>query len=124
LYFTLQAKKFLNPWQGTAYRGIDQALTTLSDQYVHDAVVVWDAFTSTTTSDSLVQAFSGSNIGTWMVIEVKEGYQLPFSLFPMENEVLLFPNSSFKVTAVVTNEIKKLLKFPVGLDVIHFRQEG
>jgi len=123
MYYALQAKKYLKSWQGTAYRGIDQALTSLSAQYIHDAVVVWDAFTSTTTSDSLVQAFSEPNCGTWMVIEVKEGYQLPFSLFPVENEVLLFPNSSFRVTALVTNEIKKLLKFPVGLDVIHFRQE-
>jgi len=64
-----------------------------------------------------------NNAGTKMIIEVKDGKDISeFSIFD-ESEVLLAPNSVFKVKSIISEDMKTLLKLAANVDVIHLVQE-
>jgi hypothetical protein len=80
---------------GTVYRSIDKPI---SEMYEEGHNVNWTSFSSTTTDENVIKAFSQKHSGTWMIIKgVTDGIQIPLSLFPNENEVLLFPNTTLRV---------------------------
>lgn len=122
LYYMHQAKKHLPSYNGRVYRGIRDPLTKLSKQYTQGGCVVWIAFTSTTKDDLVIKQFSKNGTGTWMIIDVNDGIEIPFSLFPTENEVLLYPNAAVQVDTILDPEMKTLLKLPMELDIIRFTQ--
>ncbi len=45
-----------------------------------------------------------------------------FSLYPNEQELLLFQNASLVLEQIATNEMKALSGLAPGLDMLHFRQ--
>jgi hypothetical protein len=83
--------------------------------------VNWTSFSSTTTDENVIKAFSQKHSGTWMIIKgVTEGIRIPFSLYPNENEVLLYPNTTLRVDHLFSRHMKRLTKHPEGLDIIEF----
>jgi hypothetical protein len=105
----------------TLYRGIDKRICDLSPIYQkEDSFVTWTSFTSTTTDAEVVKRFSPDKVGTWMVIKgVPDGITIPFSLFPSEKEVLLFPNTTLKVKSILLEEFKDFTGAP-KVDFIYF----
>jgi hypothetical protein len=84
--------------------------------------VTWISFSITTTDKDVIKRFSATDEGTWMIIKgVTDGIQIPFSLYPSENEVLLFPNTSLIVEHIFTEDMKRLTGHPLGLDIIEYR---
>jgi hypothetical protein len=103
------------------YRGIDKPLSQLPSDYYPGNEIIWASFTSATTDGEVIQKFSDKHEGTWMIIKnVTEGIQIPFSLCPNENEVLLYPNTSVLVDNILTKDMKKLTKHPDRLDIVEF----
>jgi hypothetical protein len=106
---------------GTVYRGIDKPLSKLSSDYKAGNAVTWITFSSTTTNGDVIKKFSDKHEGTWMIIKgVIDGIQIPFSLYPSENEVLLYPNTMLVVNNIFTKDMKMLTKQPEGLDIIEY----
>jgi len=122
LFYAIQSKEFFPKYKGISYRGIDKPLTTLSKQYKQGNLVTWVAFTSTTKNKNVIKNFSSNDNGSWLIIEGNDGIELPFSLFPLESEVLYFPNSTFLVTAIITNNMKELMQSPQNLDIFELKQ--
>lgn len=125
LYHALSAQKFLPPFIGTTYRGLDKPVSGLSKQYAHGGEVSWVAFSSSTKNKKQMENFStkGIKYGTWMVIEGRSGIEVPFSLFPNEEEVLFFPNTKFSVKSVLTNELKEMVVGHANLDILHLQEQ-
>eukprot|EP01103_Thecamoeba_quadrilineata_P002505 TRINITY_DN12456_c0_g1_i1.p1 TRINITY_DN12456_c0_g1~~TRINITY_DN12456_c0_g1_i1.p1 ORF type:complete len:462 (+),score=15.55 TRINITY_DN12456_c0_g1_i1:106-1491(+) len=124
LYYMYEAKKHLPHYQGVVYRGIRSSITTMSSHYFHGNCVVWPAFSSTSKNQTVMEDFAKGvgNNGTWMIINIKEGIELPFSLIPTEDEVLLFPNTVVQLDQILTVNTKKIFKVPPELDVMELTQ--
>ncbi|KAH3762446.1 hypothetical protein Pelo_5746 [Pelomyxa schiedti] len=88
------------------YRGITKRVT-VGGLYSKGKTINWRTFSSTSTEETVSRKFlidaAGKPDGTLFVIRGKSwGYNVqPFSLIPMEKEILLEPNVSFKVVNVV-----------------------
>jgi len=122
LFYTLEAFKILPKFRGTVYRGITKKVLEISNLYRQGSEVVWISFTSTSKDHQVMKSFSGTS-GTWFVIECEKGIEMTFSLFPKESEILLFPNSTFKVAGLITKEMKGLLhSYPENFDLIQLTQ--
>ena len=121
-----EAKKYLPNYQGLVYRGIKDSITKISSQYTHGNCVVWTAFSSTSKDKSVMGKFSkkvgNAWHGTWMIINIRDGIEMPFSLFPTEDEVLLYPNTVVQLDQVLSSNTKKLFNIPLELDVIELSQ--
>jgi len=124
LYYLVRAVHKLPNLEMTVYRAFDKPLTTLSKQYIDGNTIVWIAFTSTSTQKDILKTFSQNvNLGTYMMLKVTQGKNIaPLSLFPSEGEVLLLPNSTFKVTQVLKDDTKELLNHPKNMDIITMQQ--
>jgi len=118
IYFLIQGLNKLPNYSGTVYRGIDISLLELSKQYSRDNLVLWVAFTSTTTDINVMKRFTGDK-GTWLAIDIEEGKEIQkFSMYPTESEVLILPNSKFIVKEVLSESMKKLVNMPSHIDCI------
>lgn len=92
------ARNALPKFRGTVYRGIDKPI---AQNYAEGQEVTWASFSSTTTDENVIKNFSEKHHGTWMIINgVQNGVQIPFSMFPNEREVLLYPNTVLAVDHV------------------------
>jgi hypothetical protein len=131
-FFFISALKKLPPVETTSFRGEKKRVTELSKQYAKDnqvrnssayvrgsftvdahvssvAQVTWIAFNSTTTDRKQTLQQFGSG-GTFFKLLIRNGIDIsPLSLFAGENELLLLPNSVFKVrTALSSSEVNCL----------------
>jgi len=108
----------------TVYRGFNKPLTKLTKQYIDGNTIVWIAFTSTSGRKEILKTFHKSiEHGTYMMLKVTQGKNIaPLSLFSHEDEVLLLPNSTFKVIQVVKDESKEMLDYPSNMDIIIMQQ--
>jgi len=126
LYYIHEAKKHLPLYKGRVYRGIKEPITKISTKYMPGKNVVWISFTSTTKDDSteVIKSFTKDDgTGTWMILDITDGIEIPFSLFPTENEVLLYPNTIVHVDSILDAGMKTILKVPTDLVVIRFTQQ-
>lgn len=87
------------PYEGQVYRGIPKdALSITQTEYEDDSVIHWSSFTSTTTSKVAARDFAGSD-GIIFVLHVVEGRNIKsYSAIKGEHEILLKPNTAFRVT--------------------------
>ena len=89
---------------GKLYRGIDGELS--SDKYEVEKTLIWPTFTSATYSKEKAYEFvmSDENINKKVVFEINgpvRGYSISdYSMFPDECEVLLEPETKFKVMSI------------------------
>jgi len=123
-YYITEAHQNLPPYKGVVYRGLNRPITDVSKQYAQGALVVWIAFSSTTKNSNVIQDFvkpatinSPDAGGSWMILTIKKGIEIPFSLFPKEDEVLLYPNTTVLVKSV------KNQKIPTRLDIVEFIEQ-
>jgi hypothetical protein len=85
-------------YTGTVYRGIKNLKLTNDMKYQKDKNIVWVAFTSTTTSFNVMKEQFVPECGTRIILYVEEGKDISnFSNFPYESEILLLPNTQFRV---------------------------
>jgi len=115
---------------GTVYRGWDLQLTQKTERYHVGNSVIWPAFTSTSTSVNLISYFANIR-GTWASMDIVEGKDISkLSIYPQESELLLLPNSEFRVEEILGPSTKRLViefsKLPpnsfADLDMIHLKQ--
>jgi len=126
LYFLLSGLAKLNNWKGTVYRAIDvPVLQNSNTQYKLSNTVVWVAFSSTSTNVKTMKKFcKDKKSGTWMILKVIEGKDVSdFSIYPLEQEVLLCPNATFKVENISTMNMKEVMDWNKNLDVIDMTQQ-
>ena len=102
IWLLLHALKLLPAAKnGTVYRGMRVAADSLGDEYDDGEEFSWCAFSSTATTMSVMNEFVGDKgPRTMFNLELAQplGRDLrEFSLFPSENEILLPPNTQFKV---------------------------
>jgi hypothetical protein len=108
----LKDRKKLEPWflylklfltalsrlpsiQQTIYRQIE---FDLNEQYKIDETIIWSGFSSCITSIDHLQSEQISNTRTLFTIECISGRNIrPHSYFQLEDEILLFPLTQFKV---------------------------
>jgi len=95
-----------------------------NSQYQIGGKVTWVAFSSTCKSYSQLSNFSSNSTdGSWLIIHCIEGKEVSsFSLFPDEEEVLLLPNSQFKIESILTEQMKSIMKLNPKLDVLEMSQ--
>jgi len=130
LYYLMRGLKKLPSETGTVYRGWDLQLTHKTERYHVGNSVIWPAFTSTSTSVSLLSSFANIR-GTWASMDIVEGKDISkLSIYPQESELLLLPNSEFRVEEILGPSTKRLViefsKLPpnsfADLDMIHLKQ--
>src|SRR5439155_26404709 len=86
------------PYEGTAYRGMGNVPQAVIDNYKPGAIVVERAFTSTSPKSKVPFGF---NPETLFVMNVRKGNDISSVNAFGEAEVLLRPNTRFKVVDVV-----------------------
>eukprot|EP00759_Apiculatamorpha_spiralis_P015855 PhF_6_TR2235/c3_g9_i1/m.3774 len=126
MYFLLRALKKLpkhNLRQSQLYRGID---VDLREQYRGAEFIRWHAFSSTTASASMVKKFINSSstfintsiakpTGTIFLVRSHFGSHIKdFSAFPVENEVLLPPNTLLRISGAISESTKELIGSQLG----------
>ena len=94
----------LPPVAGDFQRGERKQVLQLSQQFKPGNQVCWISYSSTTSdNESTLRQFGGE--GTLFKISVDSARDVSkLSLFPEEREVLLLPNSTFKVVATLSRE--------------------
>jgi len=124
LYFLCSAEQKLPSLKARTYRGITVHIAEMSPLYKPGKDVVWPAFTSVSTKKELMPDFTeNGKKGTCMVIDVIDAKDISFiSLFPVESEALLFPNTGVSVLEIMGPLAKELCGLPRGPDAIHLRQ--
>eukprot|EP00759_Apiculatamorpha_spiralis_P052154 PhF_6_TR5616/c0_g1_i4/m.8135 len=81
----------------TVYRGIRNR--SQCGEYVTGATIHWRAFTSTSQDERVARASFAVGGGVLFEIDITDGRDIkPYSLFSIEKEILLLPNSEFMVT--------------------------
>lgn len=99
LYYLLNGLNKLPVFKGKVSRGIDVPLP--KDKYSKASSIVWNAFSSTSTSEQVAKNFIQSS-GVLFVLDITEGRLISeFSSIPSEDEVLLMPNSEWTVSLVL-----------------------
>jgi serine/threonine protein kinase len=114
------------------YRGLDKPLTHISSHYIPGAHVCWNSLSSTTidkdgTMRSFGNAASGSIAGTFVEIRALNAKNINIlSLVPSEKELVLLPNSVFRVISAVSfshvQQLQGLAAMPSGVDLIVLQQ--
>jgi serine/threonine protein kinase len=114
------------------YRGLDKPLTHISSHYIPGAHVCWNSLSSTTTDRegtmrSFGNAASGSIAGTFVEIRALNAKNINvLSLVPSEKELVLLPNSVFRVISAVSftrvQQLQGLAALPSGVDLIVLQQ--
>jgi len=95
IYLLLQGAFKLPLYNRKVFRGIK---CSLSDIYQVNNLVIWITVSSTSEIIDVATKFSSLNSGTMMHIFADEGRQLSkYSFFPEEKEVLILPNTEFRV---------------------------
>jgi len=118
LYYLVSGLTSLPPWNITCYRGESSRVTAVSPQYVKGNHVIWVAITSAsllrTGAEDFVRGKSG---GTLYIITATHARDISkLSLYPQEAEVILTPNSVFKVADV------EIASGDRNYDIIHLKQ--
>ena len=94
----------VDPRTTTLYRGIDGERLTFDDKhYKVGNIMTWPAFTSTTPNESIAYKFSSKAVKP-VIFEIHGafvGYPIkPFSNFQKEEEVLLEPETTFRIRSI------------------------
>jgi len=124
LWYAFEAYKILPRYIGTTYRGIDRPLYNFKS-YQPGYELTYNCFTSSTTSQKAFKIFlSNKKTGTWIIFkDTFSGVELKgVSLFPKEGEVLFFPGTIFKVSVLITKEMKDILEIDPAIDAVQFSE--
>jgi len=130
LFYLIRGLSKLPSESCTVYRGLDVQLTQKTERYHVGNTVIWPAFTSTSTSSSILSSFANTK-GTWASMDIVEGKDISkLSIYPQESELLLLPNSEFRVEEILGTSTKRLvIEFHklspnafLDLDMIHLKQ--
>jgi hypothetical protein len=128
-FFLVSALKKLPALNVTTFRGENKRVTELSRQYHKNNQVCRITFTATTRNkDDTIKAFG--NGGTLFKLKIFDGRDISkLSLYESEMEVILWPNSTFRVTATLSSdEVRELDGLADGLpgdvDLIVLEQVG
>jgi len=109
----LSALSKLPVFEGTVWRVMDGV--DLRQFYQKGKTVSWNAFTSCTTDLGVCGAFMSHGLRTLINIQVTKAFTInDYSAFPTEHEVLVPPDSNFRVVDV--------LETGVGLFIIQLKQ--
>jgi len=125
LYYLISGLLKLPDYVGTVYRAINNSVLSLQNtQYVQDGKIVWVSFSSTCKSELQLKNFSEADTGSWLILDIKQGKDISnFSLFSEEQEVLLLPNTTFRVKTIIGESVKKVLGVPnIKIDVCQLEQ--
>jgi hypothetical protein len=118
------AMKKLPNWTGTAYRGLGLTEKDFAAQYPLNGVTVFPAFSSTSLEERISKGFAkneatGDKVGVLLRLHVTKGKDVaPLSNSPGEQEVLLMPGATFRISRIRTDQYKG-----VKLYVLDLRQE-
>jgi len=118
LDYLIQAVEAMPNFVGRAYRGID--VYVAPKLYEVDSTITWHQFSSCSKNALITAKFLGhtgkSLEGSLFVLQLTNGKEISsFSQFPGEEEVLVAPNSYFKVMQKLEGEQAKK-KFVPALD--------
>jgi len=117
LFYLVRGLTSLPPWSITCYRGESTRVTSVSPQYVEGNHVIWVAITSASLSSTSAEDFVGKSGGTLYIVTATHARDISkLSLYPDEAEVILTPNSVFKVTKVEPASGTRTY------DIIHLKQ--
>jgi len=124
IHFLIKGLNKLPNIETKVYRGINKRVSSdPMNQYKIGSQIVWVAFSSTSKSKDQISNFSDKDQGTWMILSITEGKNISFfSMFPSEEEILLLPNSYFRVEYILTDNMKELINVKPHLDVIELKQ--
>ena len=110
LYHLQEAHSTLPNYCGRVYRGINCKIP--SSSYADGKTITWQQFSSASKKQHVARNFLGEPIplqlsGTMFVINVKNGKEIEaLSEYPEEEEVLMKPNTFFKVVCKVSDDQK------------------
>ena len=105
-------------YKGTVYRGIGAKVR--EDLYAPDQIIVWHAFSSSSSSSSVAEGFLGTEgkPSTLFVIESRTARLIsPLSRFEHEAEALFPPNAMFRVLGQIPLGVQQLLQQAMKRDL-------
>ncbi|CAE7816569.1 HERC2 [Symbiodinium microadriaticum] len=126
IYHLCQALPMLPGYVGKAFRGVNRLLPP--ELYAVGKTITWQPFTSTTRKQSQALNFLGQDgkklHGLFLVLDVSAGRNVEdVSAFPDEAEILILPNSHWKVTKQAES-IEEKKRYVLRSQAIRFGTRG
>ena len=134
LFYLQQAATTLHNYCGRVYRGTDSKINPAT--YADGRTITWQQFSSTSKQQQQARKFLSQSppsglSGSMFVIDVTTGKEIEaLSQFPEEEEILLMPNTFFRVVSSFSDDQKRTVLADLSgydlasLDVYHLSQLG